>query len=82
MQLVRSRTPHILAVENITARERGARISSEQVKRLSVETIDQMPVPEDVALAVKANVAVIHTLSVQIDLLEKRLQEGGASNRV
>ena len=40
-----------------------------------VETIDQMPIPEDVALAVKANVAVIHTLSVQIDLLEKRLQE-------
>ncbi|MFZ1900827.1 MAG: transposase, partial [Azonexus sp.] len=75
MQLVRSRTQHILAVENITARERGARISSEQVKRLSVETIDQMPVPEDVALAVKANVAVIHTLSVQIDLLEKRLQK-------
>jgi transposase len=34
-----------------------------------------MPIPEDVALAVKANVAVIHTLSVQIDLLEKRLQE-------
>ena len=75
MQLVRSSTQHILAVENITARERGARISSEQVKRLSVETIDQMPVPEDVALAVKANVAVIHTLSVQIDLLEKRLQK-------
>lgn len=75
MQLVRSRTQHILAVENITARERGARISSNQVKRLSVETIDQMPIPEDVALAVKANVAVIHTLSVQIDLLEKRLQE-------
>jgi transposase len=75
MQLVRSRTQHILAVENITARERGARISSNQVKRLSVETVDQMPVPEDVALAVKANVAVIHTLSVQIDLLEKRLQK-------
>jgi transposase len=72
---VRSRTQHILAVENITARERGARISSNQVKRLSVETVDQMPVPEDVALAVKANVAVIHTLSVQIDLLEKRLQK-------
>jgi transposase len=28
-----------------------------------------------VALAVKANVAVIHTSSVQIDLLEKRLQK-------
>ena len=33
-----------------------------------------MPLPPDVALAVKANVAVITALSEQIDLLEKRLQ--------
>jgi len=75
MQLVRSRTAHILAVENITARQYGARISSNQVKRLSAETVDQMPLPEDVALAIKANVAVITTISAQIDVLEKRLQE-------
>jgi hypothetical protein len=35
MQLVRSRTLHILAAENITAREYGSRISSNQVKQLS-----------------------------------------------
>ena len=75
MQLVRSRTTHILAVENITARQHGARISSNQVKRLTAETVDQMALPEDVALAIKTNVAVITTLSAQIDLLEKRLQE-------
>ncbi|MGO9445249.1 MAG: IS110 family transposase [Thiobacillaceae bacterium] len=75
MQLVRSRTSHILAVEDITARQYGARISSNQVKRLTPEQIDQMALPDDVALAIKANVAVIHTLSTQIDLLEKRLQE-------
>jgi transposase len=75
MQLVRSRTTHILAVENITARQHGARISSNQVKRLTAETVDQMPLPADVALAIKANVAVITTLSAQIELLEKRLQE-------
>lgn len=75
MQLVRSRTTHILAVENITARQHGARISSNQVKRLTVETIDQMALPDDVAFAIKTNVAVITTLSAQIDLLEKRLQE-------
>ena len=75
MQLVRSRTAHILAVENITARQLGARISSNQVKQLTVETVDQMPLPTDVALAIKANVAVITTLSAQIDLLEKRLQK-------
>jgi transposase len=75
MQLVRSRTAHILAVENITARQLGMRISSNQVKQLTAEAVDQMPLPADVALAIKANVAVITTLSAQIDLLEKRLQE-------
>lgn len=75
MQLVRSRTTHILAVENITARQYGARISSAQVQRLTEDAIDQMEMPEDVALAVKANVTVIQALSAQIELIERRLQE-------
>jgi transposase len=75
MQLVRSRTTHSLAVENITARQHGARISSNQVKRLMAEIIDRLPLPGDVALAVRTNVAVISTLSAQIDLPEKPLQE-------
>lgn len=75
MQLVRSRTAHILAVENITARQIGMRISSNQVKQLTGDDVDRMPLSADVALAIKANVAVITTLSAQIDLLEKRLQE-------
>jgi len=73
MQLVRSRTCHILAVENITVRQYGARITSNQVKQLTLEKVDEMPLPQDVGLAVKTNVAVITTLSAQIDLLEKRL---------
>ncbi|MBG6078037.1 IS110 family transposase [Polaromonas sp. CG_9.11] len=73
MQLVRSRTAHILAVENITARQNGSRITSNQVKQLTAESVDAMPLAGDVALAVKTNVAVITTLSEQIDLLEKRL---------
>lgn len=75
MQLVRSRTTHILAVENITARQFGSRISSNQVKRLTADVIDQMPLADDIAMAIKANVAVIKTISEQIDLLEKHLQE-------
>jgi len=34
-----------------------------------------MALPDDVAFAIKTNVVVITTLSAQIDLLEKRLQE-------
>src|ERR1700722_3961424 len=55
MQLVRSRTSHILAVENITARQSGTRITSNQVKRLDEESINQMHLPNDIALAVRAN---------------------------
>lgn len=58
MQLVRSRTTHILAVENITARQNGSRISSNQVKQLTAQMVDAMPLAADVALAVKTNVAV------------------------
>jgi transposase len=75
MQLVRSRTSHILAIETITARQKGARLTSNQVKRLTPDAIDQMALPTDVALAVKANFAVMTTLDAQIELLEQRLQQ-------
>lgn len=75
MQLVRSRTSHILAVENIAARQCGMRLSSNQVKRLSGEHVEQMGFPADVELAIKSNLAIIMALNAQIELLEKRLQE-------
>lgn len=75
MQLVRSRTSHILAIENITARQNGARLNSNQVRRMSACDVDGMGLPDDVALAIKSNLAVIATLSLQIEQLEKRLQE-------
>jgi transposase len=75
MQLVRSRTSHILAIENIMARQHAVKINSNAIKRLTAEGVDQMGLPADVALAVQSNLAVIITLGGQIDLLEKRLQE-------
>jgi len=75
MQRVRSRTRHILAIENIVARQRGMKINSNQVKRLTADVVDLMLLPADVALVVKSNLAVITTLSEQIELLEKRLQQ-------
>ena len=75
MQLVRSCTSHILAIENIMARQQAVKINSNAIKRLTAEGVDQMALPADVRLAVKSNLAVIITLGVQIDLLEKRLQE-------
>ena len=75
MQLVRSRTSHILAIENIMARQQAVKITSNVIKRMTASDVDRMGLPEDVGLAVQSNLAVITTLSAQIDLLEKRLQE-------
>lgn len=75
MQLVHSRTTHILAVENIMTRQLGARLTSNQIKRLAASDIDAMAFAADVGLAIEANLAVIATLREQIAVLEKRLQE-------
>jgi transposase len=75
MQLVRSRTSHIIAIENIAARQRGMKVSSNQIKKMTADEVDEMAFPSDVALAIKSNLAVVTTLGEQIDLLEKRLQE-------
>ena len=55
--------------------ELGARMISNQVKRLTADAVDQLPLPAEVALAIKSNVAVIATLNAQIEVLAKRLQE-------
>jgi transposase len=75
MQLVRSRTSHILAIQNIMARQQAVKITSNAIKRLVAEDFDQMGLPVDVGLAVQSNLAVVTTLGAQIDLLEKRPQE-------
>jgi len=75
MQLVRSRTSHIIAIENIAARQTGMKISSNQIKKMTADEVVQMDFPADVALAINSNLAVVITLSEQIELLEKRLQE-------
>jgi transposase len=75
MQLVRNRTLHILAAENITAREYGARLSSNQVKQLDSQYIDAMVLHEDVRYALKANVAIVKALTEQIEIIEKRIRE-------
>lgn len=75
LQLSRSRTQHVLAVENTIARQTGGRIRCEVVKRLSDADIVALDQPEDVSLAIAANVAVIRTLSAEIAKIEARLRE-------
>src|SRR6202163_320151 len=75
MQLVRYRTAQILAIENILARQTGARLSGEAVKRLTAEQVEDLGFVPDVTLAVEANRAVSQMLGQQIEALEKRLKE-------
>lgn len=73
LQLVRSRTAHILSVENQYTRQTGRHICSNDVKRLHADAIATMGLPDDVARGMAANVAVIQTLGAEIEKLEARL---------
>jgi transposase len=75
LQLVRCRTAQVLAVENLFARNTGARPSSNVVKRFAPEDIEGSGFNPDVTLAIQANVAVIRALNQEIERLERRLQE-------
>ena len=73
MQLVRSRTVQVLAVENVQARETGARMTGWQVKQLDAAMVQGLGLLPEVTLGMQANVAVIMTLNVEIARIEKHL---------
>ena len=74
-QLVRSRTAHVLAVENGFARQTGGRLSSNVIKRLEAAELGEFGLGEDVTCALAANVAVIQALNAEISKLEARLRQ-------
>src|SRR5438270_13856067 len=73
MQLVRQRAMDVLAVENVQTRETGARMTGDKIKRLSVGAVDELGYEPEVAMGIRANVAVINALNAQILGLEKHL---------
>lgn len=75
MQLVRQRSMHVLAVENVQARETGRRMGGWQIKRLDVPAVKALGYEADVSRNIGANVAVIAALNEQIGQLEKYLLE-------
>lgn len=74
-QLVRQRTAHILSIQNLVSRNTGGSISSNNIKRVSMEKVDQMIEDKDRALAIKSNLVVMGCLDEEIDKLEKRVME-------
>jgi len=75
LQLVRTRNAQVVSVESNLARQRGSRLNSNTVKRMTVADADALGLPEDVTPAVAANVAVIQTLNAEVAKLEARLRE-------
>ncbi|HEY3076239.1 MAG TPA: IS110 family transposase [Burkholderiales bacterium] len=75
MQLVRQRSMHVLAVENVQARETGARMTADKIKRLKVQAVTELGYGPEVAIGISANVAVIGALNAEIRKLEKHLLE-------
>jgi len=74
-QLVRQKTANVLSIQNLFSRHRGSSISTNRIGQLSSEKVESLFASSDVALAVKANLAVIHSLKTEIGTLEKVVKE-------
>lgn len=80
MQLVQQRTGQILSIETMFDQQRGTHLSSNNIKKLSTADIDSMGLGHMEALAMKANLTIMHALQLQIDAIEKELAQHCRSN--
>lgn len=69
--LVQQRTANILSVQNLEQRNRGTKISSNQVKQLTAEHIGELYDNQDLALALTTTVKVIEILTEQARTIER-----------
>jgi transposase len=70
-QMVRQRTMNLLSIQNLWSRNSGGKMSANRVKQLDSHQIDELIPNADLALAVKANWAMLQSADGQIDILEK-----------
>ena len=71
MMLVRHRTSHILSFQTLYNREKGSKFSSNDIKKLREENIDNFFSDEYVSLSAKANISLIRFLEKKIKELER-----------
>src|SRR3989304_4357523 len=72
-QLVRHRTTHVLSIQNLLTRNTGSSMKANQVKGLDVQQVDRLLPDGDLALAVKANLAVMLSAAEQVELREQTI---------
>src|SRR4030067_1784546 len=71
LQLVRQRTMNILSFKNLVSRNLGKQISSNEIKRLKEEDVENLFQEEYLIIAGKANIATIRFLKGRITEIEK-----------
>ncbi len=74
-QLVRQRTMNLLSIQNLLTRNTGSSMKANAIKGLDVQQIDEILPDGDLALAVKANLAMMSSAAEQIERLERRVTE-------
>jgi transposase len=74
-QLVRQRTMNLLSIQNLLTRNTGRSLSANRVKGLDVQQVDELLPNGDLALAVKANLAVMSSADEQVELLEQTITQ-------
>ena len=65
----------LLSIQNLVTRNTGSSISANRIKALDDPQVDELLPNEDLALAVKANLAVMCTADKQTQILERTVTE-------
>ena len=74
-QMVRQRTSNLLSIQNLITRNTGSSLNGNRIKTLGAQQVDELLANPDLALAVKANLALMSCADEQIDLLERTVSE-------
>lgn len=74
-QLVRQRTTNLLSIQNLITRNTASSMNSNRIKTLDAEQVDELLPNPDLALAVKANVALMQCADEQIAILERAVRD-------
>ena len=74
-QMVRQRTTNLLRIQNLLTRHTGSSLSANRIKRLDGQQVDELLPNRDLALAVKANLAVMSSADKQTKILERTIME-------
>ena len=73
--MVRQRTINLLSMQNLITRNTGSSLKGNRIKTLDAQQVDELLANPDLALAVKANLALMNCADEQIDLLERTVSE-------